>query len=104
MKHYKIFGKDIENTFEDLDKHCVLVPKEFGDMLVEMGIKVNKFSDIAKDMVFVKDSRGKKPKKFNYDDMQNIKNDYANGISYRKLSEKYNCSTALIYRILKDKY
>lgn len=48
--------------------------------------------------------KAKKPKRFNLEDIKNIKKDLDNGISLRKCATKWNCSTRTIQDIKNNIY
>lgn len=46
----------------------------------------------------------KKQKRFTEEDCNKIQDEYDSGLSYKRLSIKYKCSTSTLYKILKGKY
>ncbi|HFL3644404.1 TPA: helix-turn-helix domain containing protein, partial [Clostridioides difficile] len=57
-----------------------------------------------KDKQYYVVTQGKKPKRFNLEDIKNIKKDLDNGISLRKCATKWNCSTRTIQDIKNNIY
>ncbi len=103
MSKWKLEEQIINNTFKDIDDIVVMVNRKYISKLEENKIPYYPFSEEAKKCQFIR--MGQKRKKFNEEDCQRIKEEHLiNGKSYRKLSKEYNCSTRIIYQILKDKY
>ena len=82
------------------DKEFVLVEKKNINELDNSNIK---YIDL-KDKQYYVVTQGKKPKRFNLEDIKNIKKDLDNGISLRKCATKWNCSTRTIQDIKKNIY
>lgn len=101
---WNIFNKKINNNFFDLDNTIVMVDKKYVEQLKLHNIPYSNFSEDAKKCVFIRNGQGCKPKKFNDNYVKIINQEHKNGLSYRILAKKYNCSTRTIYQILNDKY
>ncbi|EGT4846894.1 MULTISPECIES: hypothetical protein [Clostridioides] len=82
------------------DKEFVLVEKKNINELDNSNIK---YIDL-KDKQYYVVTQGKKPKRFNLEDIKNIKKDLDNGISLRKCATKWNCSTRTIQDIKNNIY
>ncbi|EQF14825.1 helix-turn-helix domain containing protein [Clostridioides difficile] len=82
------------------DKEFVLVEKKNINELDNSNIK---YIDL-KDKQYYVVTQGKKPKRFNLEDIKNIKKDLNNGISLRKCATKWNCSTRTIQDIKNNIY
>ncbi|MBI6040263.1 hypothetical protein [Clostridium perfringens] len=103
MSKWALEGEIINNKIEDIDNIIVMVNKKYISKLKENNIPYFPFSEEAKECQFIR--MGKKKKRFNEEECQKIKDDHLiNGKSYRKLAKEYECSTKIIYQILKDKY
>lgn len=103
MSKWKLDDEIINNKIEDIDNIIVMVNKKYISKLKENNIPYFPFSEEAKECQFIR--MGKKKKRFNEDECQKIKDDHLiNGKSYRKLAKEYECSTKIIYQILKNKY
>ncbi|MDU8990775.1 MAG: hypothetical protein E7H54_16600 [Clostridium perfringens] len=103
MGKWKLDGEEINNTFKDIDNIVVMVKKEHISKLDKYEIPYLPFSEEAKKCQFIR--MGKKKKRFNEEECKKIKEEHLiNGKSYRKLAKEYECSTKIIYQILKDKY
>lgn len=90
----------IENQTKELNKHIVIVDIAYIEKLNEANIPYTQFDD---DFYLVK--RGKKKKRFNEEQVQQIKKDLEeNGLSIRKAATKYKCSTRTIQDIIKNIY
>lgn len=92
----------VSNKLGEINNISVLVDVKYLDKLKEFNIPYWEFSDSAKECYFVR--AGVKPKRFGVDEVDKIKQDNKNGLSYRKLAKKYKCSTATIYSILSNRY
>ncbi|HEL2881225.1 helix-turn-helix domain containing protein [Clostridioides difficile] len=82
------------------DKEFVLVEKKNINELDNSNIK---YIDLRDKQYYVV-TQGKKPKRFNLEDIKNIKKDLDNGISLRKCATKWNCSTRTIQDIKNNIY
>lgn len=82
------------------DKEFVLVEKKDINELDNSNIK---YIDLEDKQYYVV-TQGKKPKRFNLEDIKNIKKDLDNGISLRKCATKWNCSTRTIQDIKNNIY
>lgn len=103
MSKWKLDDEIINNKIEDIDNIIVMVNRKYISKLEENEIPYFPFSAEAKECQFIR--MGKKKKRFNEEECQKIKDDHLiNGKSYRKLAKEYQCSTKIIYQILKDKY
>ncbi|WP_170075942.1 helix-turn-helix domain containing protein [Paraclostridium dentum] len=89
----------IENQTKAINKHIVIVDIAYVEKLKEANIPFSQFDD---DFYLVK--RGKKKKRFNKEQVQQIKRDLNEGISIRAAATKYNTSTRTIQDIKIDKY
>lgn len=101
---WKLNNKIIDNKISDLAENVVMVSKEDIWLLQKHNIPYFTFSDESKKCLFIRDGKGKKKKRFNDLQVQEIKKLYSEGLSYRVLANKFNCSTRTIYLILKDLY
>lgn len=91
----------MDNRIDELNKYVVLVEKEYIDQLENAKIPFKQFT--CKDYYIVR--RGKKKKKFNEEQIKQIKLDlFENGLSIRKAADKYKTSTRIIQDIKQDKY
>ncbi|MGV3027096.1 helix-turn-helix domain-containing protein [Clostridium thermobutyricum] len=104
MKFWKFKDELIENKISEIDKYVVLVDRKYMNELDKYNIPYNGFSENFKKCFIVRDGRGMRKKRFNENDIKEIKDKYVNGSSYRNLAREYDCSTRTIYEILKDKY
>lgn len=102
MADWDCNGEVVSNKLDEINKRFIMVDLKYLDKLKELNIPYCNFSDKAKDCYIVR--VGSKPKRFKIDEVDKIKQDNKNGLSYRKLAEKYNCSTSTIYEILNNKY
>lgn len=102
MANWSYDDEVVLNKLGEISKISVLVDMKYLDKLKEFNIPYWEFSDKAKDCYFVR--VGAKPKRFGSDEVDKIKQDNKNGLSYRKLAKKYDCSTSTIYEILNNKY
>ena len=82
------------------DKEFVLVEKKNINELDNSNIK---YIDL-KDKQYYVVTQGKTHKRFNLEDIKNIKKDLDNGISLRKCATKWNCSTRTIQDIKNNIY
>ncbi len=82
------------------DKEFVLVEKKNVNELDNSNIK---YIDL-KDKQYYVVTQGRRSKRFNNEDVSEIKKDLDNGMSLRKCSEKWNCSTRTIQDIKQNKY
>lgn len=89
----------IDNKITELNKHIVIVDVKYIDRLKECGIP---FSQFQEGYYIVK--QGKKPKKFNEEQVQQIKQDLDDGLSIRKAANKHKCSTRTIQDMIKNIY
>ncbi|CEK33595.1 hypothetical protein UMC2_08451 [[Clostridium] sordellii] len=95
--------KNNNNTLDEFLKDFVLVKKSDIDKLNKLEIERYTLEDDNETFYIVK--RGKKSKKFNEQQIQQIKKDLIeNKISIRKASEKYKCSPTIILQIKKNNY
>lgn len=95
------FVAEIENKAEQLNNHLVFVENKYIKQLEQANIPYKQFT--SKDLYLVR--RGKKPKKFNEEQIKQIKLDlFKNGLSIRKTADKYKTSTRIIQDIKADKY
>lgn len=82
------------------DKEFVLVEKKNINELDNSNIK---YIDL-KDKQYYVVTQGRRSKRFNNEDVSEIKKDLDNGMSLRKCAEKWNCSTRTIQDIKQNKY
>ncbi|EMQ1359352.1 helix-turn-helix domain containing protein [Clostridioides difficile] len=82
------------------DKEFVLVEKK---NVNELGNSNIKYIDL-KDKQYYVVTQGRRSKRFNNEDVSEIKKDLNNGMSLRKCAEKWNCSTRTIQDIKQNKY
>ncbi|MCP8386742.1 helix-turn-helix domain containing protein [Clostridioides difficile] len=82
------------------DKEFVLVEKKNINELDSSNVK---YIDL-KDRQYYVVTQGRKSKRFNNEDVSEIKKDLDNGMSLRKCAEKWNCSTRTIQDIKQNKY
>lgn len=82
------------------DKEFVLVEKKSINELDSSNIK---YIDL-KDKQYYVVTQGRRSKRFNNEDVSEIKKDLDNGMSLRKCAEKWNCSTRTIQDIKQNKY
>ncbi|MCC0682521.1 MULTISPECIES: helix-turn-helix domain containing protein [unclassified Clostridioides] len=82
------------------DKEFVLVEKKNVNELDNSNIK---YIDL-KDKQYYVVTQGRRSKRFNNEDVSEIKKDLNNGMSLRKCAEKWNCSTRTIQDIKQNKY
>ena len=101
---WKIFGRSINNNFNDLNNEIIVVNKKYVDLLNKHNIPYNNFSEEVKKCFFIRNGKGNKPKKFNENLTKIINEEHKKGLSYRILARKYDCSTRTIYQILNNKY
>lgn len=104
MKFWKINNEFIENKISEIDKYVVVVDRKYINELNKYNIPYQFFSEDIKKCFIIRDGRGMRKKRFNENDIKEIKDKYVNGSSYRNLAREYDCSTRTIYMILKDKY
>lgn len=91
---------EIDNNTSILKKYKVMVDIQYINKLIEAKIP---FTTFGEDYYICK--RGKKQKKFDTEQVQQIKKDLLeNKISIRKASEKYKCSTKTIQQIKNNTY
>lgn len=102
MKKWKIYDEEVENKISEIDKMAVIVSREYIEKLEEFKIPYDFFSEEVKKCYFVR--RGVKKKRFSKEQCKIIKEEKANGLTYKELSFRYNCSTRTIYQILRDEY
>ncbi|HBF8568927.1 TPA: helix-turn-helix domain containing protein [Clostridioides difficile] len=82
------------------DKEFVLVEKKNINELDNSNINyIN-----LKDKQYYVVTQGRRSKRFNNEDVSEIKKDLDNGMSLRKCAEKWNCSTRTIQDIKQNKY
>lgn len=101
---WEVYDNEVENKISDFSKYVVIVNREYQHLLDRYNIPYSFCSDAFKECYFVRDGKGKKKKRFSDVEVQKIKELHSNGLSYRSLSSKFNCSTRTIYFILKDLY
>ncbi|MCC0698523.1 helix-turn-helix domain containing protein [Clostridioides sp. ZZV15-6383] len=82
------------------DKEFVLVEKKNVNELDNSNIK---YIDL-KDKQYYVVTQGRRSKRFNNEDVSEIKKDLDIGMSLRKCAEKWNCSTRTIQDIKQNKY
>ncbi|AKP44816.1 hypothetical protein QES_0236 [Clostridioides difficile CD149] len=82
------------------DKEFVLVEKKNINELDNSNIN---YIDL-KDKQYYVVTQGRRSKRFNNEDVSEIKKDLDNGMSLRKCAEKWNCSTRTIQDIKQNKY
>ncbi|MGO1042212.1 helix-turn-helix domain containing protein [Clostridioides difficile] len=82
------------------DKEFVLVEKKNINELDNSNIK---YIDL-KDKQYYVVTQGRRSKRFNNENVSEIKKDLDNGMSLRKCAEKWNCSTRTIQDIKQNKY
>ncbi|HBF7477439.1 TPA: helix-turn-helix domain containing protein [Clostridioides difficile] len=82
------------------DKEFVLVEKKNINELDSSNIN---YIDL-KDKQYYVVTQGRRSKRFNNEDVSEIKEDLNNGMSLRKCAEKWNCSTRTIQDIKQNKY
>lgn len=82
------------------DKVVVIVEIEDIDKLNESKIK---YETLENGNYYVV-QQGRRNKRFNDEQVKQIKKDLDNGLSIRKCAEKWNCNTHLIMQIKKDTY
>ncbi|EML6501725.1 TPA: helix-turn-helix domain containing protein [Clostridioides difficile] len=82
------------------DKEFVLVEKKNINELDSSNIN---YIDL-KDKQYYVVTQGRRSKRFNNEDVSEIKKDLDNGMSLRKCAEKWNCSTRTIQDIKQNKY
>lgn len=82
------------------NKEFVLVEKKNVNELDNSNIK---YIDL-KDKQYYVVTQGRRSKRFNNEDVSEIKKDLNNGMSLRKCAEKWNCSTRTIQDIKQNRY
>lgn len=98
------FG-EIDNNIKALNDRFVMVPKIYANQLKENKIPFYWWNDrsIATNKYIV--TRGKKPKKFNAEQVQEIRDRYAKGgISINKLACQYKACKSTMQKILNGSY
>lgn len=90
---------EFENNTIDFNKKFVVVERKYIDQLNDLNIR---HFDFTREYFLVK--RGRKKKRFNKDQQQEILSDLQSGLSIKKCSEKYKCSTRTIQIIKKGNY
>ncbi|MDU1540809.1 MAG: helix-turn-helix domain containing protein [Paeniclostridium sordellii] len=93
---------EINNTLDEFLNDFVLVKKSNIDKLDKLEIERYTLTDDNDTFYIVK--QGRKPKKFNEQQVQQIKQDLENGLSIRKAADKHKTSTRLIQLIKNSKY
>lgn len=101
---WEIYDKEIDNKMSEFSKYIVVVSREHVCLLDKYNIPYRFFSNALNECYFVRDGKGLKKKRFNDLQVQEIKELHSNGLSYRVLANKFNCSTRTIYLILNDLY
>ncbi|WP_243445026.1 helix-turn-helix domain containing protein [Romboutsia maritimum] len=91
---------EIGNKVIELNNYIVVVEKKYIHELEKNNIPFKQFT--SEDYYLVK--RGKKKKRFNKEQQQEILLDLQSGLSIKKCSIKYKCSTRTIQDIKKEIY
>lgn len=90
---------EIENKVEELNNHFVFVETSYINQLRKYNIP---FKELTGENYYIV-KRGKKPKKFNEEQQESIREDLKN-LSIRKVAKKYNCSPTIISQIKNNTY
>ena len=94
--------KNNNNTLDEFLKDFVLVKKSDIDKLNKLEIERYTLEDDNETFYIVR--RGKKPKKFDNKQVQQIKKDLEGGMSIRSCATKYKSNTRTIQDIKQNKY